>query len=292
MNESIAIVVSTIGRPRDLDRLLASLDRQTVRASEIVVVDQSDGDATEGVVRSWSGRLPVERLACATRGASVGRNVGVRRVGAALVGFPDDDCWYENDALERVVDAFRAHSPAAFVAGQLMVEGRRERLRFEANPLELNRDNVWRNAIEATTFLRTSVLRDVGVFNESLGVGAGTPWGSGEGTELLLRCLAAGYRGWYTPAVRVNDAVASSPDAAQIEKVRRYSRGTGYVYRLAGYSLAERGALVGRPLAAALLALARRDVPEVRRRLAAAIGRTEGLVACPFPRLVGADEAV
>jgi len=40
----IQLVLTTVGRPHDLERFLQSLDRQTYRDFHLVVVDQSDGD--------------------------------------------------------------------------------------------------------------------------------------------------------------------------------------------------------------------------------------------------------
>src|SRR4051794_21632818 len=45
-----AVVVTTIGRPELLDHLLASIHTQTLRPSEVVVVDQSSDDGTRTVV--------------------------------------------------------------------------------------------------------------------------------------------------------------------------------------------------------------------------------------------------
>ena len=40
--------------------------------------------------------------------------------------------------------------------------------------------------------MRRHVVDRVDGFDNSLGIGAGTPWGSGEDTDYLLRCLDAG----------------------------------------------------------------------------------------------------
>ena len=63
MTESIAVIVPTIGRPQSLDRLLASIAKQTAHVSEIVVADGSDSDETQGTVERWQKRgLPVRNL--------------------------------------------------------------------------------------------------------------------------------------------------------------------------------------------------------------------------------------
>ena len=59
-------------------------------------------------------------------------------------------------------------------------------------------------------FLRREVVRDYS-FDESLGVGAGTPWGAGEETDYLLRLLEDGHRIFYDPAIAIWHQGRSGP---------------------------------------------------------------------------------
>ena len=50
------------------------------------------------------GMLRLELVESA-RGLSRARNAGLRMIAGDIVSFPDDDCWYPPDLLQRVADA-------------------------------------------------------------------------------------------------------------------------------------------------------------------------------------------
>lgn len=57
----VALVVTTIGRPETLDRLLRSVLEQSSPVTEMMVVDQSGGIGMAEVVERWRERLPIHR---------------------------------------------------------------------------------------------------------------------------------------------------------------------------------------------------------------------------------------
>jgi glycosyltransferase involved in cell wall biosynthesis len=276
----VSIVVSTIGRAPRLDALFASLHEQRQRPHEVIVVDQSPGGVARGVVADHRGLLPLTYLESAAVGASAGRNLGIRSCTGDVVGFPDDDCVYPPETLATLVGLLACAPGVDIVAGRLVGSEGLSRLSFPPMPSVLHRRNVWSCAIEATTFLRRAVLRNVGAFDEDLGVGSSGPWQSGEGTDLILRALAAGHRALYTPEISIRE-LGPPPDlasAAYAAKARRYARGTGRVFRKHPYTPWERAATVIRPLGAAGFALTvGRDRGRAGRYAQVALGRAEGL---------------
>ncbi|MGI5167457.1 glycosyltransferase family 2 protein [Spirillospora sp. CA-253888] len=87
----IAVIVTGLGRPQLLDRLLLSLAGQTLPPVQVLVADQSGGAGTGAVVERQAERLPV-RLLAAPYGESAGRNAGLVELGvldAAAVARPD-----------------------------------------------------------------------------------------------------------------------------------------------------------------------------------------------------------
>ena len=88
--------------------------------------------------------------------------------------------------------------------------------------------NVWTSVIEFNLFLRRDTALALGGFDERLG--PGTPFGSAEGNDLVLRAVAAGHKAVYDPELRV-----VHPDkrmtAAAAERARLYGTGLGFVLR-------------------------------------------------------------
>jgi GT2 family glycosyltransferase len=107
----VAAVVCTKDRPRDLRRLLESLERQHHAPAEVVVVDASRGPETRAVV---SGRhLPGDgalTYVSSASGLPRQRNAGVAALtsGPDIVCFFDDDVELADDYLYAVVTGFRA----------------------------------------------------------------------------------------------------------------------------------------------------------------------------------------
>ena len=120
-------------------------------------------------------------------------------------------------------------------------------------------------------------MERVGRFDESLGLGAGTPWSSGEEIDFLIRAVDAGGRIEYDPALVVWHEEKDF-DAASLEAVgRRDGASVGYLLRRHGYGLGTKARMLVRPAGGALLALARRDRARAGFHAATLRGRLLGL---------------
>jgi glycosyltransferase involved in cell wall biosynthesis len=287
-----AVVITTVGRPKLLDRLLASLSEQTLAPDQVIVVDQSADHDSRDVVAHWADLLPVRRLASG-RGASLGRNTGIAALGDHdMVVFPDDDSWYAADAFAYAAVGLRAG--AGVVSGLMMnPSGGMAQLRFGETACPLDDRTVWTKAITETCFFSAEFLRDMGGFDEALGIGCPTPWQSGAETDLLLRGLRAGWSLVFEPRIVVyedNPEDPQSDEPAFRAKSRHAARGTGRVYRR-HYGTARCAQIVIRALGAAMVCWVRGRRPQAGWYLQKAIGRIEGLTGLllPAPDPVGAQ---
>jgi GT2 family glycosyltransferase len=268
---SFDLVVATVGRVEELERLVASIARQTHRRIRVLLVDQNDDDVLDPIV-SRHGTLAITRLEC-RRGLSRARNTGLARIDADLVGFPDDDCVYPDDLLERVAHRFAADAELAGLAGRAADERGDSSASWSREGAVLTRENVWNRAISFTIFLRSSLVAEVGGFDEQLGLGSGTRWSSGEEIDYLVRALDTGARIEYDPSLIVIHAQERRP----LWSVgARDGASVGYILRKHRYSIRTVGAMLVRPVAGALLALARRDGARARFHLATLRGRVLG----------------
>jgi glycosyltransferase involved in cell wall biosynthesis len=209
------LVVATVDRVDELEALLASLERQTRRDFRVLVVDQNDDDRIAAALARHPS-LQVERLRSG-RGLSHARNAALPHLRADVVGFPDDDCVYPDDLLERVAARLRP--------GLDGVTGREPSWTTEAT--ELTRDNLWNRAISFTIFLRRELVERVGDFDERLGL----PSSSGEEIDYLIRALDTGARIEYDPALVVTHprkpvdlAAVGARDGASIGYILRKHR--------------------------------------------------------------------
>jgi GT2 family glycosyltransferase len=138
-------------------------------------------------------------------------------------------------------------------------------------------DTVWHTANSHTTFIRRTVLERVGGFDEELGLGAGTPWSSGEEIDLLVRALRLDVRMAYDPSLVVTHPVKPvSPDALAALG-RRDGASVGYVLGRNAYPARAVARMLVRPYLGALVSLVLLDGTRARFHAATLAGRLSGL---------------
>lgn len=276
----LSLVVCTVGRVDVLHRLLASLTRQTSRAFEVVLVDQNAGDELAGVVARYGACLPLRHVR-SEPGLSHARNTGIDHATGALVGFPDDDCWYAPDTVEAVLARFDAGGRLGVLNGRTVDgDGRDSINAYATRPARITKRNIWETHNSNALFFRKEVLAAIGGFDETLGVGAATRFQSGEEVDLILRAVGAGHDVRYDPALTVfHEQVAASFSAVQLDRSRRYAPGFGRVLRKHRYGLAYLAYRLARTGFGCGLALARGDLWKVRYKAAWARGTLSGFLA-------------
>jgi len=253
------LVVATVDRVDALDRLLGSLEHQTHSDFRVLVVDQND-DARLAKVLDAHDALQIKHLRSG-RGLSRARNAALPKLTADLVAFPDDDCVYEPDLLERVA--------ARFTPGLDGLTGREPA--WTSGAAVLTRENLWQRAISFTIFLRRAVVERVGAFDESLGL----PESSGEEIDYLVRALDIGARIEYDPSLIVEHDQKSDADTFGT----REGRSLGYILRKHRYSKLTVMRFLVRPAGGAVVALAHRDRRRARFQLDTLRGRLRGYLS-------------
>jgi hypothetical protein len=194
-------------------------------------------------------------------------------VRAELVAFPDDDCSYPDDLLERVTQRFRADPALDGLTGRAVDAGGRSSPSWAPDAARLDRDNLWNRAISFTIFLRASLVARVGSFDEQLGLGAGTPWSSGEEIDYLVRAVDAGARIEYDPTLVIRHE-AKQQDLQAVGA--RDGASVGYILRKHHYPRTSVARKLVRPVGGVVLALVRGDPDRARFHLATFRGRLRG----------------
>ena len=262
------LVVATVDRVDELGRLLTSLERQTHDRFRVLLVDQNDDARLDDVIAAHDS-LRIERLRSA-KGLSRARNVALPHVQADLVAFPDDDCVYPPDLLERVANRFAGEAELDGLTGRAVDATGNASPSWAAEPARLTPDNLWNRAISFTIFLRAGIVQRYGTFDEQLGLGSGTPWSSGEETEYLVRAVAGGAHIDYDPALTVIHDEKPGCNGA------KEGASLGYILRKHDYPARVVTRMLIRPTGGVLVALARRDLAQARFQLDTLRGRLRG----------------
>jgi glycosyltransferase involved in cell wall biosynthesis len=275
----VAVVIPTLWSPISLCGVLRSLAAQTLRPVEVVVVAQQEFARAELLVAQ--SEFPEAKVIRSATGLSRARNQGIMALSSDwdVLALPDDDVEYTPPSLE---NAWRVLSGAEVdaVSGRVlpMNSTADARLRFGTESTRLDEYSVWTSSMEAAYILSRNFVEEVGVFDENLGLGARTPWRSGEGTELLLRGIRAGKSVMYEPAITLLEwAPQPAVSADKLRRIRSYARGTGMVYRL-HYGITGRARLLLRSVARLIVGFRTLSFNVFRENVALLIGRCEGLL--------------
>jgi glycosyltransferase involved in cell wall biosynthesis len=271
------LVVATVDRTVDLAALLHSLEAQTHRAFRLLVVDQNDDDRVERILEAHPG-LDVLRLQSA-RGLSRARNAALASLTAEVVAFPDDDCRYVPDLLERVAGRFVEDAGLDGLSGKPVAADGKVAGPWPAARLTITTDSVLHTATSHTIFLRRRLVERVGAFDEALGLGAGTPWSSGEEIDYLVRALRSGARLEYDPSLVITHPVKPVTAAELVALGRRDGGSVGYLLAANRYPARTILTLLLRPLVASVAYLALLDTTRARFHFATLGGRLRGLAA-------------
>ena len=197
---SFDLVLATVGRTDELARFLGSLAAQDYPRARVLLVDQNPDDRLEPVVATAAD--DVVRLR-SEPGLSRARNAALPHLTADVVAFPDDDCVYPTGLLSLVAARLAGQQELAGLTGRAVGFDGGVSASWLTDAARLRRDDLWNRAISFTIFLRSSVVDEVGPFDEQLGLGAGTPWHSAEEIDYLIRALDRGAAVEYDPELVV-----------------------------------------------------------------------------------------
>ena len=275
----LSLIISTLGRTDCFERLFDTLRAQTFQDFELILVDQNSDDRLIPIIEEFGTDLKITHVPTPSdRGLSRGRNKGIAMASGEVVLFPDDDCWYPDDFLERGL-ALMESTSADIVTGRAAKEtGESINGRFEIEAQEISRENVWTTQIEWVCFFKLSTLKALSGYDENIGIGASSPWQACEGQEIVLRALAADFKAYYSPDLfgHHEELDTRAPDAAMRKKGLGYARGLGRVLRMHNFGIGTALYWAARPAANAVINMCRLRVPRARYLAQVSIGRIQG----------------
>ena len=199
-----------------LDRFLSSLGRQ---ANSLVVCIARGWQESTRKETADRHEIAVEMIdAVAELSLSESRNLGLQYLAErdpasdGIVAFPDDDCWYVEDTLANVAEAFATHPDLPAVSGRYGPSRELlDRDRFPDAPEELTVRKAIKRVSSVTIFIRLENVMRLGGFNPQFGTG--TALLAGEDTDYVLRMLEAGLTITYRPEIIVGHPYKERPSS-------------------------------------------------------------------------------
>jgi glycosyltransferase involved in cell wall biosynthesis len=188
-----SLVMATLGRYNEIILFIDSLINQSHNDFELIIVDQNENDRIEKLCSSYDMNIKV--IKSDIKGLSVNRNIGLRHISGDIVAFPDDDCEYDYDTLEKVNNFFTQNTDYDFYTCN--TKEKHSELSILSSTLDdkvVTLNNVMHVGISFTIFARIGAIVNF-TFDEQLGIGA--EFGSGEESDLLFFLLNKKNNGFY-----------------------------------------------------------------------------------------------
>jgi glycosyltransferase involved in cell wall biosynthesis len=192
-----SLIVPTLGRTTEVAEFLASIVDQNREDVELIVVDQNDDERVVPILEALPGDLSVLHLRLKEKNVSAARNAGMNAASGEIIAFPDDDCWYPPNLLNRVDAWFRENPGYAVLAvGALDDTGVASGNRWIQDACDIGPLNVLRTTFCSSLFVSDLARSRLVQFDPKLN--------RGEETDFILRLLATGLRGRFDRGLHIH----------------------------------------------------------------------------------------
>lgn len=272
-----SLIMATVARVTDVERFLFFLSEQSYNNFELIIVDQNKDDRLKAIIERYSDKISIIHIKSPV-GLSKARNCGLRYATGDILAFPDDDCWYPPDLLKKVRDFLDAfHEYGGYIGrtkdeNDNVVSGR-----FDKSGGIISLHNVWERQVSTAIFLKREIVELVGSFDEELGVGAGTLYGSGEETDYIIRAIKQGAALYYDPELYIyHPNPILHYDFAVVKRGFKYGCGMGRVLRKHNFPIHFVFCKLIRPLGGAFISLAGLQFMKAIYHGAVLVGRIVG----------------
>ena len=219
----VSLIMPTINRHDELIIFLESLEKQTYKNFELIIVDQNLDGYIFDIIEDFQEKIDLKYIRSEELGLSFNRNKGLLVADGEIIGFPDDDCEYQDETLEKVVNFFLENEEYKIFSCRTLEKGKDYGTGIMAvEETDLKYKNV-EETVKSITFFVNFQLEDLTLFDPNLGVGS--HFGSGEETDYVLNLLHKGFNGKYFP----NEIIYHPAKKGNYEEVERaYSYALGY----------------------------------------------------------------
>ena len=169
----ISVIIPTYNRRNTLSRAVESVLNQIYKPIEIIVVD--DG-STDGAKEMCSEMYPLVRyIYQANSGVSSARNTGIKSASGDWIALLDSDDEWLPDKLDRQVKLLQdnaeirfCHTNEIWIRNNVRINQKKKHQKYGGNIFNKCLD-ICRISPSSSLF-HTSVIKDVGLFDESLDV--------------------------------------------------------------------------------------------------------------------------
>lgn len=225
-----SLIVATLGPTEVLSVLFKTLEEQLFTDFEVIVVDQNEHDEVETIMAQHSLNFKYIR---SEKGLSRSRNKGIHSSIGDYLLFPDDDCRYPKSLLKDIDELLSVVEADVITFGSKNEDGE-PIARFHNKSGYCNQYNIWNRVCSIGLVVDRNVIGNG--FDESLGLGSGTPWPAGEDYDLPIRMILAGKRVFYSSQLNCfHDVPIKRSNEEMLSRAKLHSPALGRLWKIHNY---------------------------------------------------------
>ena len=194
----ISIITITYNSAKSLQRALDSVQSQTYKHIEHVLVDGASTDGTREMIEAYASKHPnVRWVSEKDDGIYDAINKGIEMATGDVIGFlHSDDVLYSSDSIEQIALAFE-NEKADIVYGDLQYcKGGKVTRRWKSNTFNPRSLKYGWMPPHPTVYVRRKVYEQVGPYDDWFRISADY--------DMILRLFKADYKSHYIPSVLVS----------------------------------------------------------------------------------------
>lgn len=174
LNDLVTIYIPTFNRINLLQRAINSVLNQTYKNIELIVVDDCSTDGTVDYLKDISKKDPRVRyfLKEKNSGACVSRNIAINNAKGEFITGLDDDDYFTEKRIESFINFWSYKKKNTIALSALYAVKNHNKLNYGKNLFKNKiikyNDMFLSNKVGNQIFIETSVLKEIGGFDEGL----------------------------------------------------------------------------------------------------------------------------
>ncbi|MBI3051782.1 glycosyltransferase [Candidatus Woesearchaeota archaeon] len=219
-----SILIPTLNEEKFIGNLLHSLNRQTFKAFEVIIVDGSSRDQTIKAIQSHRGQLNLQVVVSKRRGVSLQRNIAARHATSEHLIFLDADVVPEWRFLEKLKKSLELTRPDFATAPNIPLSKKAADKAIFAmfNRLVRLSEFFVPSACGTFIYVRKRAFRSIGGFNED------AVWG--EDIDLSRRLSRKGHRFAFLSDPKLYVSVRRLDKEGRLRCIKYFIKGMMHTY--------------------------------------------------------------
>lgn len=194
----ISIITITFNSAKTLQRTFASVQSQTYKDIEHVIVDGASSDGTVDMIKAYAAEhTNVRWVSERDDGIYNALNKGIKMATGDIIGFlHSDDVLFSPDSIEHLAAAFESQEADIVYGDLLYCRGNRIIRRWKSNVFNPRSLKYGWMPPHPTVYVRREVYQQVGEYDEWFRISADY--------DMILRIFKSGFKAHYLPEVLVS----------------------------------------------------------------------------------------